>query len=194
MGQGNDNLAGTYRVAGTRPLQEPFRGPGVHDPVRVEAEVLGPGAAVDLEVELPGGVRVGVDGEQAADLDREPEQSGRRVASLGPGVDLDRDVVLGAGLEHRARIELRLATSATVAGDQSTGAVPEHVGERVVHRLDHPPGHRRAVHRQLGVHRGHPDVELGEHLVGLVELAVVEDVDLDSLEQPEPARRPRGAH
>ena len=35
------------------------------------------------------------------------------------------------------------------------------------------------------MHAGHPDVEPAEHLVGLVEAAVVEDVDLDALEQPE---------
>ena len=43
------------------------------------------------------------------------------------------------------------------------------------------------VHPQLGVHAGDPDVELGQHLVGLVEAAVVEDVDLDPLEQREAA-------
>ena len=41
------------------------------------------------------------------------------------------------------------------------------------------------VHLQLGVHQATTHVEPAEHLVGLVERAVVEDVDLDALEQRE---------
>ena len=43
--------------------------------------------------------------------------------------------------------------------------------------------------RSLECTRGRDDVEPAEHLLGLVEGAVVEDVDLDALEQPE--RSPR---
>ena len=149
--------------------------------------LLGALAAVDLEVELARRVRVAVDREEAAEVAGQLEQPGRRVAALGAGVDLDRDVVLGAGLEDRLRVELRLRPGAPVAHDHPAGAVAEDVGPRVADRADHPPGHRGGVHPQLGVHAGDPDVELGQQLVVLVERAVVEDVDLDALEQGEPA-------
>jgi hypothetical protein len=56
---------------------------------------------------------------------------------------------------------------------------------RVADRRDHPLRHRRGWHPQLGVHAGDHDVELPEQLVGLVEGAVIEDVDLDTGQDPE---------
>jgi hypothetical protein len=49
---------------------------------------------------------------------------------------------------------------------------------RVGHRGHHPPGHGRCLHRQLGMHAGHNDVEPLEQLRLLVERAVLEDVNL----------------
>ena len=128
-------------------------------------------------------MRVAVDGEQAADVAGQLEQLGRRVAALGAGVDLDRDVVLDAGLEDRLGVELlpgrvpRLPVTSRPVQWPST----------LVRGLRIAPIIRRViaagVHLQLGVHAGDPDVEPGEQLVGLVERAVVEDVDLDPLEQ-----------
>ena len=108
-----------------------------------------------------------------------------RVAALRPGVDLHRRTALQTGAEDRLRVELRLPPRAPVAGDQPPGAVAEHVDEGVAHGRDHAPGHRLGVHLQLGVHRGHAYVEAAQHLLGLVQGAVVEDVDLDALQQPE---------
>ena len=50
---------------------------------------------------------------------------------------------------------------------------------------DHPLGHLLAVHAQLGVDAGDDDVEAGEHVVAVVEQAVLEDVDLDAGEDAE---------
>src|SRR3978361_1566711 len=58
----------TSRDLGVGPLQQPFGGPGVDDAVGIEPELLGAGAAVDLEVELARRVGIAVDGEQAAQL------------------------------------------------------------------------------------------------------------------------------
>ena len=162
------------------------RRPGVDDAVGLDPGRGGAFAAVLQEVELARRVRVAVDGEQASGVAGELEQLGRRVASFGPRVDLDRDVVLDAGLEDRLRVEARGRPGAAVAHHHPAGAVAEHVHPRVPDRADHPLGHRRGVHAQLAVHAGHPHVEPGQHLVGLVEGAVVEDVDLDPLEQREP--------
>src|SRR3546814_16096231 len=49
----------------------------------------------------------------------------------------------------------------------------------------HPAGHRVAWHAQLGVHARHDHVETLEHVLVLVERAVLEDVDLDAGEDPE---------
>ena len=53
--------------------------------------------AVAQEVQLSRRVRVRVDGEVAADLHRQLEQSRRWVAALRAGVDLDRRAVIAAG-------------------------------------------------------------------------------------------------
>ena len=50
------------------PAEQLVNGPGVDDPVRLDAVFLGAGASVDLEVQLAGRVRVGVDREQATDI------------------------------------------------------------------------------------------------------------------------------
>ena len=116
---------------------------------------------------------------------RQLDQRARRVAALGAAVDLDRRVVLGAGLEDRLGVELRLRPRAASAGDQPAGAVAEHVGAGVADRLDHPPGHRRRVHPQLGVHAARRRRRAGRAARRSGRAPVVEDVDLDPLEQPE---------
>ena len=127
---------------------------------------------------------VGVDGEAAAEVAGELEQLGGRVASLGPGVDLDRDVVLGAGLEDRPRVELRLPGRVPRLPVTSR---PVQWPSTLVRGFRIAPIIRRViasgVHLQLGVHARHPDVELRQQLVALVEAPVVEDVDLDPLQQ-----------
>src|SRR3546814_10286918 len=49
----------------------------------------------------------------------------------------------------------------------------------------YPAGHLVAWHAQLGVHARHDHVETLEHVLVLVERAVLEDVDLDAGEDPE---------
>jgi hypothetical protein len=50
-------------------------------------------------------VGVAVDGELAADLDGQLEQVVRRIHAFWPAVDLNDDVVLAAGGEHRFGVE-----------------------------------------------------------------------------------------
>jgi hypothetical protein len=184
-------MAGPFGSTGG-PLQEPVRGPAVDHPLGRDPALDRPLATVALPVELAGGVRVGVDGELAAQVDGEGEQPQRRIQPLGPGVDLHRGAVLDARGEHRLGVEgaLRprpLASSLPLlAGDQQpAGAVPEDVGVRVRDRGQHPLGHRRGVRAQVGVHAGDDDVQPPEQLVGLVEAAVDVDVALDAGEDPE---------
>lgn len=131
---------------------------------------------------------VGVDGEAATRLDRQAQQPLRRIEALRAGVDLDGDVVGGAGVEDERRVELRLRAQAAApsAGlHDAPGAVAEDVHARVRDRRDHPPGHGDAVHAELGVHAGDDDVEAVEEFGLLVERAVLQDVDLDTGEDAE---------
>ena len=58
----------------------------------------------------------------------------------------------------------------------------------------HPLGHLRLLHPQLRVHAGDHDVESRQHVVGEIERAVLEDVDLHTRQDPEvvPGRRDVG--
>ncbi len=141
----------------------------------------GPVAAVRLPLELAGGVRVGVDREPAAVLDRHVEQLARRVETLGPAVDLDRRAELGAGREHVVGVELARRAPA----DHPARAVAEDVDVRRRHGEHHPLGHLRLVHPQLRVHARDDDVESLQHVVGEIEGTVLEDVDLHAAQDPE---------
>jgi sugar diacid utilization regulator len=127
-------------------------------------------------------VRVGVDGDVTAHLEREREQATRRIEPLRPAVDLDGDTELSARFEHELGVELRLGPdlpATPLRADVASGAMPEDVRVRVGHRGDHAARHVLAIHSQLGVHGGDHDVELVKKRRILVERPVFEDVDLD---------------
>jgi hypothetical protein len=71
------------------PLEDLLHRPCRDDPLRRDAQSLGPLAAQRLEVELARRVRVGVDGEPAAEIGGQVDELVRRVLSLRPRVDLD---------------------------------------------------------------------------------------------------------
>ena len=77
--------------------------------VGLDAVAGGLVAAVGLPLELAGRVGVGVDADLAAPLEGEVEQLVGRVLALGPAVDLDRGVELGAGGEDDLGVEDRPA-------------------------------------------------------------------------------------
>src|SRR5262245_12580047 len=81
------------------PLQQSFRGPGVHDRLGRHAAVRRPRTAVGLPLQLAWCVGVAVDGDLAADVDHLTEQALGRIEALGPAVDLDRLVEGGGGAE-----------------------------------------------------------------------------------------------
>src|SRR6478672_13109600 len=105
-------------------------GPRRDDALGRDAETLGALAAQRLHVELTRRVRVGVDGEEAAEVARQLDELVGRVAALGPRVDLDRDVVLEARPEDLLRVELGGRAFAAPSGDELARAVGEHVGPR----------------------------------------------------------------
>ena len=98
---------GAHRVVG-RPGHQIVHRPRVHHVVDVDPTAGGSLAAVGLPVKLSRRMRVGVDGEDAAGLDGEPQQSLRWIEPLGPRVDLDRDPELRARGEDQVGVEVRL--------------------------------------------------------------------------------------
>src|SRR2546430_4182182 len=91
-------------------------------------------------------------------------------------MDLGGDVDPPASLKDGLRIELRLRPPS--ADDDATGAVAQHVGERVGDCRHHSFGHLLAGHAKLRMHAGDDDVETVEQVVLLVERPVLVDVDL----------------
>src|SRR3954452_10551057 len=138
---GSEPPSGGGRIAAESPRGRPLGsalgprpdlvdGPGRDDAFGRDAEPLGALAPERLHVELPRGVRVGVDGEEAAEVARQLDQLVRRIAPLGTRVDLDRHVVLEAGAEDLLGVELRRRTLAPAARHELARAVGEDVGVR----------------------------------------------------------------
>src|SRR4029077_9411551 len=57
---------------------------------------------------------------------------------------------------------------------------------RVLHRPENPRGHLLLVHPEAAVYRGDDEVEGGAQLGRVIEAAVLQDVGLDALEDPDP--------
>src|SRR5262249_50293913 len=93
---------------GVAPLEESVDRPGVDDPLRRYADLDGAGAAVPLPVELARRVRIRVDGEQAAQVQRHAHEVAGRVQPVRAAVDLDRHLAFGARREHGLVVELAL--------------------------------------------------------------------------------------
>ena len=64
-----------------------------------------------------------------------------------------------------------------------SGRMAEHVHPRALERAQDAVGHLRLILREVRVHGGDDEIELGEAVVGEVEAAVVQDVALDAGEQ-----------
>ena len=150
----------------------------------VDAALGGAVGAVGLPVELVGGVGVGADRElQAAPR---PRPAGSRWAGRAAP----------AGSSPRARCRARCSASSTASWSNSDCGRPRPVSSRPVQwpststcgceiactmRFVIVVG----VHAQLRVHARDDHVDALEHVVGVVERAVFEDVDLDAGEDPE---------
>ncbi len=62
----------------------------------------------------------------------------------------------------------------------------DHVDMFVLDRLDDAGRLRLAIQGEQGVHRGHDEIQAGEHVVGEVERPVLEDIDLAAGEHAYP--------
>jgi hypothetical protein len=158
--------------------------PGGDDPLGGDAEPLGTLAAVGLHVDLAGRVGVGVDREQAPELQGERQQVIGWVAAFGRLL-ISTAVPCSAQASNTAR-----ASKSDWAGCRASPRRAARCSDRARSPAGSTPRPPCApswgpVHPQLAVHGCRDEVEPGEHRVGLVQAPVVEDVDLDALEQPE---------
>ena len=161
--------------------QKFFDGAGVEEVGGAE-----PGAAelhdavVDL-IELVGGMGVGVDDDLAAVFFGEAEVEVVEVGARGRGVVFDGDAEARGSGEELGEVDLvRLALQ-----DLAAGGVAEDVDVRIFGGAEDAGGDFFGGLVEAGVDAGDDDVELGEGLVGEVERAVEEDVDLDAGEDAE---------
>ena len=87
--------------------------------------------------------------------------------------------MLGRGVENQFHVVIeRLA-----AHHQASGGVRDDLRVRVLDGGQDAVGHFFARQIHVGMHGGHHYVELREHFVVKIELAILEDVDFDSSEQ-----------
>ena len=145
--------------------------------------------AVSANTHSSGGVRVAVEREDAAGVQRAARQHMVDVLPPRIAVDLDRDGRARGGLEDAIPVRHHARAHAVLAATR----MAEDVHARRAHGRQHPP---RLIRRrpQRRVRRRDHDLEpaplVGRHVDG----AVGEDVRLDALDQPEASRRaPRSA-
>src|SRR5437762_184223 len=172
-----------YLVA-SAPGEHLVRVPAVDHRAHIHPAQEGTLAAVRQPGELSWRVRVGVDREVAARLDREAKKTLRRIETLRPAVDLDSLVEALRGREDDLRIELGWGPAA-LAGGHATGKVAEDVEVRVGERSDQAAGHQPGLHAQFGMDARHHEVEPREKVLLLVERAVRQDVHFDPGQDPE---------
>ena len=146
----------------------------------------------------PSSARPGAPGRRRARRSGAPSPSARRSRSRASAPASPASRACASRRSSRSGCELisrnvpvASAASTTFSTSTSEGLrtlmraareVADAVDVRVLHRVQHPLGR---VLVEARVHRGHHPVELREHLVGDVELAVGADVHLDPLQDPE---------
>ena len=167
------------------PLQQPIQRPGGDDPLGgypVRGRALG---TVLQEIQLARRMGVAVDAEQTAGIEGQPDQLVRRILPFGAGIDFDGHIILGARREHARGVELGLRAGSPRPLQQPAGAVAEDVRVRIIDGAQHPLGHGAPVGAELRVDARHHDVQPVQHLRGLVQGAVLQDVHLDPGQEAE---------
>src|SRR4051794_14205113 len=94
------------------------------------------------------------------------------------GIDLDGDAVARACLKDGFNIELISRPPQKLPA----GHMSENRGVRVRHGSDDAPGLLLRIETEAAVNAGHDEVETREHIVGIVERAIRQDVRFNALE------------
>ena len=94
------------------------------------------------------------------------------------GVQLQHLAVVAGGLHHRLQVDL----VGLPLQQHPAGGMGDRRDVRILQGLDHPAGDLLARLLLAVVDAGHDPIGLGQHVVGQVEPAAFENVDLDALE------------
>ena len=129
-------------------------------------------------------VRIGPDGNRDSALVRAAHGPPVEIETMGVGVDLEGDPGRRRLLHHRIEIQ-----PVGIAREQEAACrVADDREVRIVHRRQHPRGHLALAHVEPAVDRCDHEVETREHRLIEIDAAVLEDVRLHALEDPD-ARR-----
>src|SRR5690606_41914767 len=130
---------------------------------------------------LVGPVRVRADSELHTKLVRPPRLHIVEVQTVRAGVDLQRHIVLGSGLQYGIHVEVCRFTAA----DELPARVTNNIYVRVADRVQQPFGDLLAWLAQARMQRRDHDVKAGQRLVVKVQRAVGADLKLDTVQHPE---------
>src|SRR5438477_113709 len=137
------------------------------------------------ERQVPGLVAIGREHEAGAELLGGRGERVGQVHALGVPIELERAPMGHAGAYHGVEVE---AVGLALA-EHASGGMADRVHPGVLGRIHQSP---RQLFLGLGeavVDGRHDVVRFGEHVVGKIELAVLEDVELDALQDREAATR-----
>ena len=99
----------------------------------------------------------------------------------GAGIDFDDRAGLGGRLDDCGDVH-----PIGITGEQETAReMPHHRDMRIANRADDPLGHGLLIGRKSRVNRRDDIVERQEHLVGKIEITLLEDVAFRPREEPE---------
>ena len=158
------------------------QGPRVQDVGLLQPAPSGLVHAEAQVVEVMDGMGVGVDAHQHSRVLGHPAGEIGEVQPLGVGVELEEATALPRMAEDALQIDL----VGFPLEEQPPRGVGEDVKMGVVHGLENARSLPVAGKVESAVDRAHDDVELTQDVVRQVQIAVLQDVHLDPLEQGEP--------
>ena len=130
-------------------------------------------------------MRVAVERERDAEIARAARERAREIEARGLAVDLERGPGARGRGEDRVVIELVARERLAVAA----GRMTDDRDVRILARADDPRGHRLARDVERIVDARDHDVELGEHVVVVIERTVALDIDLGGTERDDTVLR-----
>jgi hypothetical protein len=166
----------------------PFEPPGECRKVHRIQHTVGRDAALSRHLDTPVrqadfrcGMRVRIDAHHAAQFERPAMPAPIEIEAPWVRVDFDRHGMLGAGDEYFLDVDVIARPPEQLA----TCHVSENGHERISDGPHYARGLLFLILPELAVDACHDEIEPTQHLVGIVERAVRQDVGLDPLEDAE---------
>jgi hypothetical protein len=131
-------------------------------------------------------VRIGRNHERDAGLLGALAVDVRQIQAIGVRVDFQADAVLGASLEHLVEVQLDRLACADLPAERMRHAIDHAASDGPEHALRH----LLLGKLELRVHGSVDPVQFGEQVLIQIQVAVLEDVDLDARQQSEALEPP----